>query len=200
MPGCRPVSCLTRGRHPVDTSPFTGGRQLNARSVMRREEGMWVKRVAALAAGIGAGAFACVSPDQDVLRSQCNGAGQAQLLVEYEQTGFPLVRPEPVYPPLAEHFCLSGWVLVAFPIEPSGKLGAVRVLESDPPWVFEQSVGAALQRWIYNPTPNLPAGAQDRACALIKFRFSSSALFDREPPEFSPDTCNPMVPVAPHAA
>ena len=37
-PDCRPVPCLTRGRHPVDTSPFTGGRQLNARSVMRPEE------------------------------------------------------------------------------------------------------------------------------------------------------------------
>ena len=138
--------------------------------------------------------------DADSLHSQCGAAITADPVVEHDFTGFPLVRFDPEYPPLAARYCLSGWVLVSFSISDSGRVSDLRILDSEPNSVFDESALRALEQWRYNPTPSRPPGSRDRACAVFRFSFSLSASPDRQPPSFPSSDCHPHVPVPQQAA
>jgi protein TonB len=63
----------------------------------------------------------------------------------------PLVRIDPEYPPRAQQQGLEGYVIVEFTISPSGTVQDLHVIESQPAYVFDQAVLAAVRRWRYNP-------------------------------------------------
>ncbi len=62
-----------------------------------------------------------------------------------------LVRVPPVYPVSAKHRGIEGWVRVRLEVEEDGRVGSVRVLESAPAGVFDQSVVRCVSGWRFQP-------------------------------------------------
>jgi protein TonB len=63
----------------------------------------------------------------------------------------PLVRINPDYPPRAEAQGIEGWVKVQYTITGTGAVTDVKVVESEPPSVFDNAAVKAVSRWRYNP-------------------------------------------------
>jgi protein TonB len=63
----------------------------------------------------------------------------------------PLVRVDPEYPERAKQQRIEGWVDVEFTITPAGTVQDARVLEAQPPFVFDRAALDAIRRWRYNP-------------------------------------------------
>ena len=63
----------------------------------------------------------------------------------------PLVRVDPEYPPRAKQRGIEGWVEVEFTITKVGTVRDERVLNSNPPRVFDRAALQAIRRWRYNP-------------------------------------------------
>lgn len=65
--------------------------------------------------------------------------------------GTPLVRVSPVYPLRASSRGIEGWVEIEFTIAADGRVVAPRVVESEPPAVFDRAALRAVSRWRYRP-------------------------------------------------
>jgi protein TonB len=63
----------------------------------------------------------------------------------------PLVRIEPDYPMKARQRGIEGWVVVEFTITPAGTIKDARVLQAQPPGIFDEAAVRAVSRWKYNP-------------------------------------------------
>ena len=63
----------------------------------------------------------------------------------------PLVRIEPDYPMRARQRGIEGWVVVEFTITPAGTIKDAKVLQAQPPDVFDEAAVRAISRWKYNP-------------------------------------------------
>lgn len=63
----------------------------------------------------------------------------------------PLARVSPVYPPSAERRGIEGWVRVEFTITEDGGVVDTRVIEADPPGVFDRAALRAVSKWRYQP-------------------------------------------------
>jgi periplasmic protein TonB len=63
----------------------------------------------------------------------------------------PLVRVSPDYPPAALARSLEGWVQVQFSVGATGLVQDAKVVNADPPGVFDQAALRAVARWRYNP-------------------------------------------------
>ena len=63
----------------------------------------------------------------------------------------PLVRVDPEYPPRAKQQRLGGWVLVSFTITPVGTTDDIKILDSNPPYVFDRATVEAVRKWRYQP-------------------------------------------------
>jgi periplasmic protein TonB len=68
-----------------------------------------------------------------------------------EDTGRPSTEPKPIYPRVALHDGVEGHVLVRFTVSETGTVTDVRVLEAEPPDVFERSVLRAASRYRFDP-------------------------------------------------
>lgn len=62
----------------------------------------------------------------------------------------PLVRVDPQYPPRAKQRRIEGWVEILFTIGPAGTVEDPKVVNAQPPNVFERSALRAIRRWRYN--------------------------------------------------
>lgn len=73
----------------------------------------------------------------------------------------PLVRKEykaayrvdPVFPRQAQRDGISGRVIAHVVVAPSGNVTEVRIIQSQPPRVFDREVIRALSQWRFNPEP-----------------------------------------------
>jgi len=73
----------------------------------------------------------------------------------------PLVRKEykaayrvdPVFPRQAQRDGISGRVIAHVVVAPSGSVTEVRIIQSQPPRVFDREVIRALSQWRFNPEP-----------------------------------------------
>jgi protein TonB len=63
----------------------------------------------------------------------------------------PFGTRQPNIPEYAWQNKINGWVLVTYTVNTSGKVENVRVLDSQPPGVFDEKVMAAVSDWIYDP-------------------------------------------------
>ena len=82
-----------------------------------------------------------------------------------------LLRVLPTYPPHAAARGIEGWVLLEFTIAASGAASAIRVLDSEPPGVFEDAARRALARWKYRPQQrDGKAFARRGVRQMIRFR------------------------------
>jgi protein TonB len=61
------------------------------------------------------------------------------------------VRIEPDYPMKARQRGLEGWVVLEFTITPAGTIKDAKVLQAQPPGVFDEAAVRAVTRWKYNP-------------------------------------------------
>jgi protein TonB len=58
----------------------------------------------------------------------------------------------PVYPPAARSAAIEGHVVVRYDVTDSGDVRNVRVVEAEPPGVFDAAGIAAVSQWRYRPS------------------------------------------------
>jgi TonB family protein len=63
----------------------------------------------------------------------------------------PITRENPVYPYAALTNGIEGWVLVEYTVNERGHVVTPRILEANPPGVFDRAALRALSRWRYEP-------------------------------------------------
>lgn len=63
----------------------------------------------------------------------------------------PIFRVQPDYPQSALRRGIEGYVDLLFDVTASGKTENIRILDADPPGVFERAAIKALQKWKYKP-------------------------------------------------
>lgn len=63
----------------------------------------------------------------------------------------PLVRIPPLYPRQAAQAGISGFVVLAFTVNPDGHVSDVSVVDANPPRVFDRAATKALLRWRFRP-------------------------------------------------
>jgi protein TonB len=75
----------------------------------------------------------------------------------------------PEYPARARADGTSGWVDLAFDVEPDGSVTHVAVLGSDPKEIFDAAAVAAVRRWRYQPAERDGHPIEQRAQLRIRF-------------------------------
>lgn len=63
----------------------------------------------------------------------------------------PVNREPPVYPRGAESRGIEGWVNLAFSVDENGNVVSPRVVEANPPGVFDSAAIRAISKWKYTP-------------------------------------------------
>jgi protein TonB len=82
----------------------------------------------------------------------------------------PLARVNPIYPKRARMMKLEGFVKLEFTITPSGGVVDMKVLESEPPNVFDRSAKRALSKWKFKPKIENNTAVEQRASVQINFQ------------------------------
>jgi len=94
----------------------------------------------------GSLAISAPAPEVDVALSGGLSAGAMS-----DRDAVPVVRVAPQYPIRASERGIEGWVLVEFTIDPSGKVVDPKVVDSDPPRIFDRAALRAIKKWKYKP-------------------------------------------------
>jgi protein TonB len=76
---------------------------------------------------------------------------------------------DPEYPREALLDGTSGWVRVAFEVQPDGRVDDVSVIEADPPRVFNRAAVRAVKRWRFQPSSGAGPGSR-RLERVIEFQ------------------------------
>ena len=121
--------------------------------------------VAMVTPGVGAGDGASFGPF-----GGGGGGGDGSDGGAGNRDSLPLVRIDPEYPPRAQQQGLKGWVVVEFTISPAGTVRDARVVQSEPPYVFDQAALDAIRRWRYNPRVENGVAVAD-AGRFVRFTF-----------------------------
>jgi protein TonB len=64
----------------------------------------------------------------------------------------PLVRIQPMYPRNAAERRIEGWVRLEFTISKTGTVKNARVIDAQPPHIFNRAALDAIRKWKYKPT------------------------------------------------
>ena len=94
-------------------------------------------------------------------------AGQG--LAGFDTDAIPVVRIAPAYPRRAKQARIEGWVTMEVVIRPDGSVSDAKVLESDPPRLFDEAAVAAMQRWKFRPKIVDGTPVAQRARQTIEF-------------------------------
>ena len=82
----------------------------------------------------------------------------------------PISSARPRYPRAALEAGIDGWVEAIFRIDASGRVSDVRIIDAEPPGVFEQAAAQALERWLYAPFYQGGRPVAREATQLLRFR------------------------------
>lgn len=63
----------------------------------------------------------------------------------------PLFKIKPRYPLIAKHQKTEGALLMQFTVNPKGETQDIRIMEADPPGIFNDSALEAVRQWRFNP-------------------------------------------------
>jgi len=96
--------------------------------------------------------------------SQGNG------LAGFDTDVIPVVRVAPTYPRNAKLAKIQGQVTMAVTINPDGTVSDAKVLESDPPRLFDEAALTAMKRWKFRPKIVNGAPVSQRAKQTIEFK------------------------------
>lgn len=94
---------------------------------------------------------------------------QGDGLSAFDTDVIPVVRVPPVYPRRAKQAKLEGVVTMVVTIRPDGTVADAKVLESDPPRLFDQSALDAMKRWKFRPKIVDGTPVSQRARQTIEF-------------------------------
>jgi protein TonB len=84
----------------------------------------------------------------------------------------PIVQPPMPYPPRAKAQGLQGYVLLSVLISPTGSVERVKVLEADPPGVFDDVAVAGVQQWKFEPAQYQGEAVRVWARQRVRFGFN----------------------------
>lgn len=82
----------------------------------------------------------------------------------------PLVRIQPRYPARAAMAKVEGWVELSFTITPAGGVVDARVVDSQPPRIFDKEALRALLKWKFKPRVIDGVPVPQRATQRMDFR------------------------------
>ena len=95
-------------------------------------------------------------------------AGQG--LAGFDTDVIPLVRIAPVYPRRAKQARIQGWVTLEVLIRPDGTVSNAKVMEANPPRLFNDAAVAAMRRWKFRPKMVDGSPVAQRAKQTIEFK------------------------------
>ena len=95
-------------------------------------------------------------------------AGQG--LAGFDTDVIPVVRVAPTYPRRAKQARIQGWVTMEVLIRPDGTVSEAKVMESDPPRLFDDAAIVAMQRWKFRPKMVDGSPVAQRAKQTIEFK------------------------------
>jgi len=99
---------------------------------------------------------------------------QGQGLAGFDTDVIPVVRVAPAYPRNAKMAKIQGFVTMAVTIDPDGTVSEAKVLESDPPRLFDQSALTAIKRWKFRPKVVNGAPVAQKAKQTIEFKLGGA--------------------------
>jgi protein TonB len=76
---------------------------------------------------------------------------------------------KPLYPYRAQRMNITGYVVVEYDVRPDGTVGEIRILESNPPGIFDDAVLKAVRKWKYHPGELLGDQVTTRMAKKILF-------------------------------
>lgn len=85
----------------------------------------------------------------------------------------PLVRIQPIYPREAAIRRIEGWVQIEFTITPAGTVKDPRVIDSDPPRLFDREAIRAILKWKFKPRVVDGQAVERRATQTIDFKLEN---------------------------
>jgi protein TonB len=104
----------------------------------------------------------------ETLVTQAGASGSANAIVS-AGTLERLQYVAPEYPRSAREKGTSGWVQLAFDVEPDGSVAHIAVVSADPKNVFDEAAMGALRRWRYRPVEKNGQPVEQRAELRIRF-------------------------------
>ena len=88
-----------------------------------------------------------------------------------DRDAIPLARIEPIYPTKARIKGIEGWVVVQFDINAAGFTENIKILDSQPPRVFDKAAISAVRKW--RQRPKIEDGkAVEQAGNTVRVNFS----------------------------
>ena len=94
-------------------------------------------------------------------------AGQG--LAGFDTDVIPVVRVAPSYPNRAKQARIQGYVTMEVTIRPDGTVADAKVMESDPPRLFDDAALTAMRRWKFRPKIVDGTPVSQRAKQTIEF-------------------------------
>lgn len=95
---------------------------------------------------------------------------QGQGLAGFDTDVIPVVRVAPTYPRRALQAKLTGYVTLSVTINPDGTVSDAKVVESDPPRMFDRSALKAIKRWKFRPKVVNGKPVSQKAKQTIEFK------------------------------
>ncbi len=96
-------------------------------------------------------------------------AGTSTLVVEPRQ----IVDARAAYPPQARQRRIEGWVELEFAVSAQGKVGDIRVINSEPARVFDREAQRAAARWRFEPRRENGVAVATRVRKTLSFKLAS---------------------------
>ena len=106
-------------------------------------------------------------------------AGVAGLdgVLDADQLDHPLVavsRMPPLYPLQARRTNVEGWVEVSFLVDENGLVSDIRILQADPPGMFEESTRRAVANWRFQPGTVMGQPVRTRVTTTVRFELEQT--------------------------
>ena len=105
------------------------------------------------------------SGDGPYLGALVQGSG----LAGFDTDVIPVVRVQPAYPRRAKQAGIEGFVTMEVLIRADGTVTRARVMESDPPRLFDEAALRAIERWKFRPKIVDGTPVEQRAKQTIEF-------------------------------
>lgn len=94
---------------------------------------------------------------------------QGDGLAGFDTDVIPVVRVQPAYPRRAKQAGIEGYVTMEVLIRADGTVTRAKVLESDPPRLFDEAALRAIERWKFRPKIVDGTPVEQRAKQTIEF-------------------------------
>lgn len=95
-------------------------------------------------------------------------------LAGFDTDVIPVVQVAPIYPRIAKQSGIEGWVTMEVLIRPDGTVSSAKVMDSDPPKLFDRAAVSAMRKWKFRPKIVDGTPTSQRARQTIEFSLGKS--------------------------